>query len=228
MFHAKYRHIIWKMLCFMAKIDMLFATFHVVMPKIDTLSATFHTPKNRYIISNYKFSGGSGEDSMGLAIVSCCLWKDVRWSVCQVKANHCIHSDNVLPTYSMAAEVWVKLDNLNICLYLQVFQRKQMSNMCVILWIYVQSVRLKYIVYYDLEIVGGELCFTANNSNHSYNTRHATQLRATITRTAYYYRCFTVSGLNMWNSLPNHIKECTSLSSFKWSLYNHMLTKPQF
>ncbi len=31
-----------------------------------------------------------------------------------------------------------------------------------------------------------------------------------------------------WNSLPNHVKECTSLSSFKQSLYNHMVTKPQF
>ncbi len=70
--------------------------------------------------------------------------------------------------------------------------------------------------------------FIANNSNHSYNTRNSTQLRATITRTAYYYRSFTVSGLNLWNSLPNHIKECVSLSSFKWSHYNHMVTKPQF
>ena len=70
--------------------------------------------------------------------------------------------------------------------------------------------------------------FTANNSNHSYNTRNATQLRATLTKTAYYYRSFTVSGLNLWNSLPNHIIECTSLPSFKRSLYNHMVTKPQF
>ncbi len=35
--------------------------------------------------------------------------------------------------------------------------------------------------------------FIANKSNHSYNTRTATQLTATITRTAYYYRSFTVS-----------------------------------
>ncbi len=70
--------------------------------------------------------------------------------------------------------------------------------------------------------------FIANTSNHSYNTRNATQLRATITRTAYYCRSFTVSGLTLWKSLTNHIKECTSLSSFKWSLYNNMLTKPQF
>ncbi len=52
--------------------------------------------------------------------------------------------------------------------------------------------------------------FIANNSNHSYNTRNATQLRATITTTAYHYRSFTVSGLNLHNCLPNHIKECTS------------------
>ncbi len=45
--------------------------------------------------------------------------------------------------------------------------------------------------------------FIANNSNHSYNTRNATQLRATITRTAYYYRSFTISGLNLWNSLSS-------------------------
>ncbi len=52
--------------------------------------------------------------------------------------------------------------------------------------------------------------FIANNSNHSYNTRNATQLRAIITRTAYYHHSFTVSGLNLWNSLPNHTKECAS------------------
>ncbi len=70
--------------------------------------------------------------------------------------------------------------------------------------------------------------FTANNSNHSYNTRNAIQLRATITRIAYYDHSFMVSGLNLWNSLPNHIKESTSLSSIKGSLYNHIVTNPQF
>ncbi len=86
------------------------------------------------------------------------------------------------------------------------------------------------LVYkYRMDLAPQYLCdmFIGNNSNHSYNTRNATQLRATITRTAYYYRHFTVSGLNLWNSLPNHIKEYTSLSSFKWSLYIHMVTKPQ-
>ncbi len=35
--------------------------------------------------------------------------------------------------------------------------------------------------------------FTANNSNHSYNTKNVTQIRATITKTAYYYCSFTIS-----------------------------------
>ncbi len=52
-------------------------------------------------------------------------------------------------------------------------------------------------------------------------------LRATITRTDY-YRSVTVSGLNLWNNFHNHIKECAFLSSFKQSLYNHMVTKPHF
>ncbi len=60
--------------------------------------------------------------------------------------------------------------------------------------------------------------FIANNNN-------ATQLRPTSTRTAYYDHSFTVFGLNLWNSLLNHIKECISLSGFRWSLYNHSFQK---
>ncbi len=70
--------------------------------------------------------------------------------------------------------------------------------------------------------------FIANNSNHSYNTRNATQLRATITRTANYYCSFTVSGLNLWNNLPNYIKESTSSSILHGISTPHMITKPQF
>ncbi len=52
--------------------------------------------------------------------------------------------------------------------------------------------------------------FINNNNNESYNTRNVTQLRATMTKTANYYHSFTVSDLNLWNSLPKHFKECTS------------------
>ncbi len=39
--------------------------------------------------------------------------------------------------------------------------------------------------------------FTANNINHSHNTRNAFQVRDIITRTPYYYHSFTVSGLTL-------------------------------
>ncbi len=68
--------------------------------------------------------------------------------------------------------------------------------------------------------------FIANNSNHSYNTRNTTQLRSTITRTACYYRSFTVSGLNLWNIFLTILKNVhlyqvlNGLSTPTWRL-NH-------
>jgi hypothetical protein len=70
--------------------------------------------------------------------------------------------------------------------------------------------------------------FKANDTKHSYNTRNASQLRATKTRTQYYNRSFTVSGHRLWNSLPTDIHNCSSLPSFKSALFKHMSTKPQF
>ncbi len=81
-------------------------------------------------------------------------------------------------------------------------QQKRDFHKCILVYKCRMGLTPQYLCY----------MFIANSSNHSYNTRNATQLRATITRTAYYYCSFTVSGLNLWNSLPNHIKECTFLS----------------
>ncbi len=39
--------------------------------------------------------------------------------------------------------------------------------------------------------------FSSNDTVHMYNTRNASQLRATRTRTAHYHRCFTVSESNL-------------------------------
>ncbi len=92
------------------------------------------------------------------------------------------------------------------------FQQRQDFHKCILVY----KCRMGLAPQYLCDM------FIAKNSNHSYNTRNATQLRATITKTAYYYHRFTVSGLNLCNSLPNHIKECTFLSSFrKVSLQPH-------
>ncbi len=57
---------------------------------------------------------------------------------------------------------------------------------------------------------------------------HSSQLRATKSHTAYNHRSLTVSGLNLWNSLPRNIQESTSLSSFKSALFKFIGAKPQF
>ncbi len=70
--------------------------------------------------------------------------------------------------------------------------------------------------------------FNSNDSMHSYNTRSPSQFWATKSHTAYYCRSFTISGLNLWNSLPINIQEGTSLSSFKSVLFKFIGAKPQF
>ncbi len=72
--------------------------------------------------------------------------------------------------------------------------------------------------------------FNANHDIHNKNTRNAL-LRVTKhakARTAYYQSSFALSGQTLWNDLPNNIKLCTSLSSFKNALYKCLIAKPQF
>ncbi len=69
--------------------------------------------------------------------------------------------------------------------------------------------------------------FNSNDSVHNYNTRHASQLMSTQTRTAYYHKSFTVSGHTLWNDLPYNIQNCNTLPSFKNALCKLYLTKTQ-
>ncbi len=73
-----------------------------------------------------------------------------------------------------------------------------------------------------------ERLFTSNDTKHTYNTRHSSQLRSTKTRTSYYQRSFTVSGHKLWNDLPSTIQNCTTLPTFKKALYKFDLVKTQF
>ncbi len=47
-----------------------------------------------------------------------------------------------------------------------------------------------------------EKLFTSNDTKHTYNTKHSSQLRSTKTRTTYYHKSFTVSRHKLWNDLP--------------------------
>ncbi len=44
----------------------------------------------------------------------------------------------------------------------------------------------------------------------------------------WYHHSFTVSSLNLWNSLSRNIQESTSLSSFKSALFTFIGAKPQW
>ncbi len=72
--------------------------------------------------------------------------------------------------------------------------------------------------------------FNANHDIHNHNTRNASLrvTKHTKARTAYYHGSFALSGQRLWNELPNNIKLCTSLSSFKNALYKYLIAKPQF
>ncbi len=70
--------------------------------------------------------------------------------------------------------------------------------------------------------------FNSNDSMLSYNTRNSSRLWSIKSCTVYYHLSFTVSGLNLWNSLSRNIRECTSLSSFKSTLFKFIYAKSQF
>ncbi len=71
-----------------------------------------------------------------------------------------------------------------------------------------------------------ETLFTSNDTKHTYNTRHSSQLRSTKSRASYYHKSFTVSGHKLWNDLPT-IQNCTTLPTFKKALYKFYLDKTQ-
>ncbi len=64
-----------------------------------------------------------------------------------------------------------------------------------------------------------EKIFTSNDTKHTYNTRHSSQLRSTKTRTSYYHIRFTVSGHKLWNDLSSNIQNCTTLPIVKKALF---------
>ncbi len=77
-------------------------------------------------------------------------------------------------------------------------QHRQDFHKCVMVYKCRNSLAPSYI----------EKLFTSNDTKHTYNTRHSSQLRSTKMRTSYmyyYHRSFTVAGHKLWNDLPSTI-----------------------
>ena len=60
--------------------------------------------------------------------------------------------------------------------------------------------------------------------NHRINTRNQDKLYVPKTNTKTGDRSILVSGPQLWNSLPNHVTNPSSISSFRKTLKNHLLT----
>ena len=66
------------------------------------------------------------------------------------------------------------------------------------------------------------LCDMFTSNSHSYNIRNASQPKPPTARTAYYQCNVSVSGLKLWNSLPQDIQNSQSVGSFKKSLHKYL------
>ena len=72
------------------------------------------------------------------------------------------------------------------------------------------------------------LCDMFTSNSISCNTRNASHSKPPKARTAYYQRCFGVSCLKLWNSLPQDIQNSQSVASFKKSFRKYLSATPPF
>ena len=59
--------------------------------------------------------------------------------------------------------------------------------------------------------------FTINADNHHYDTRHASDFEFPKNKLDFGNRSICYQGVKTWNNIPTHVKNCTSLKSFKVS-----------
>ena len=63
---------------------------------------------------------------------------------------------------------------------------------------------------------------TTNQSVHTYNTRHATDLRIDYVRTSHYKYSLKYRSVQIWNNLPENIKSCKTIASFRKCMTNDL------
>ena len=67
--------------------------------------------------------------------------------------------------------------------------------------------------------------FTANSENHNYYTRHASNFQFPNNKLNFGNKSICYQGVKTWNDIPTHIKNATSLSSFKCSFKDETIKK---
>ena len=66
--------------------------------------------------------------------------------------------------------------------------------------------------------------FCKRSSVHSYNTRNSDHLQIPLCRTALAQKSFSYRGACTWNSLPDEVRNCKSVSSFKRKLKLNLMS----
>ena len=67
--------------------------------------------------------------------------------------------------------------------------------------------------------------FTSNSNIHTYPTRHSKDFHLYNPKLLLAHRSIRHHGPDTWNSLPDHLKICVSVFSFKSFMKKHILTK---
>lgn len=66
--------------------------------------------------------------------------------------------------------------------------------------------------------------FITNAQVHHHQTRQAGNIHASRPRTGIGAKCMKVSGMKIYNALPNHLLQCHSLHSFKGKASHHYIS----
>ena len=64
-----------------------------------------------------------------------------------------------------------------------------------------------------------------NTTSHNYDTRNSSQLVPEFNRTNVTQNSLTYSAPNLWNYLPDDIREAQSIAEFKSKMFNYLLSK---
>ena len=64
--------------------------------------------------------------------------------------------------------------------------------------------------------------YVSNQSVHNYNTRHASDIRTNHFRTSQYKRSLRYRSTQIWNKLPNKLKFCRTVVSFRKSVTKYL------
>ena len=152
-----------------------------------------------------------------------------------------IYFSLIYPYYTYCNLVWGSTANIHLDLLIKL-QKKAVRNICKARYLdHTQPLfdRLKllqvdeiyrfncakfvYKCYNTSSLDNFKTQLNTNSNFHNYNTRNKEYLRRPMVRLSQFHNSFLSSGIEIWNSLHDSIKNCPTLTSFKSLLKAYML-----